>query len=136
MVIGQITRGQTGIKTNDMQIDVQCASILLDIILEKNGFIYAHSGVTKAAHGLVAYYWYSDKLFKISAIGAPKWEPEALPYIFIEFDDPKLAMKLIATINIDENTDEKMMDAFVETVVSEIEKVLSGKENQEMISYG
>ena len=69
-------------------------------------------------------------------MGAPKWDSEASPYIFIEFDDPKLAMKLIATINVDEDTDEKLMGAFVETVVSEIKNVLSGKENQEMVSYG
>ncbi len=136
MVIGQIARKRTGIKDEDAQIDIQCASILLDISLSDNGFEYAHSGINKAAHGLVAYYWYGGERFKISAMGAPSWEPKASPYIFIEFDDPKLATKLIASINVDEDTDEKLVSAFVKKVVSEIENVLSGKENMELVSYG
>lgn len=136
MVIGQIARGHTGISNKDIQVDIQCAAILLDISLTNHGFEYAHSGVNKVVHGLVAYYWYGGERLKISAMGAPRWEPKASPYIFIEFDDPRLATKLIASINVNEDTDEKLVDAFVKTIVSEIKNVLSGKENKELVSYG
>ena len=137
MALAQIDRNKTGIRNSDMRMDVQCVSILVDAVLKDNGFKYLHSAVGKSDTGIAAYYDYAAQLFKVVALGAPKWDLNGKPYLAIEFIDEKIAKEsqFFATVTIDEDTDQDLINAFVEDVVIEIGAALSGKECNSLNNY-